>query len=185
MTECWRISTRSRVAISSALRSGRTLNADDDRVGRRGQEDVGFVDRAHAGVNDANLDLFVRQLGQRIGQHFGGALHVRFDDHRQFFDATLGDLRLERFECEAAALCAERPLLGLRLAERGDLPGLCSVGEGLERISRLRQPRQTEHFDRYRWPCRFTGRPRSSMSARTRPTIGPAMKVSPTCSVPS
>ena len=34
-------------------------------------------------------------------------------------------------------------------------------------------------------PAAFVGRPRSSMSARTRPTIGPAMNVSPTWSVPS
>ena len=34
-------------------------------------------------------------------------------------------------------------------------------------------------------PADFVGRPRSSMSARTRPTTGPAMNVSPTFSVPS
>ena len=103
----------------------------------------------------ANLDLFVRQLGQRVGQHFGRALHVGLDDDRQFLHAAFGDLRLQRFEREAAALRAERPLLGLRLAERRDLPGFRRVGEGLERVSRLRQPGQTEHFDRHRRPGRF------------------------------
>ena len=114
----------------------------------RGEQHVRLVDGADAGADDANLDLVVRQLGQRVGEHFGRALHVGLDDDRQFLHAAFGDLLLERLEREPAALGAERALLGLRLTERRDLARLGRVGDGLERIARLRQAGETEHFDR-------------------------------------
>ena len=49
---------------------------------------------------------------------------------------------LQRFEREAAALGAERLVLGLLLAERRDLPRLGRVGHRLERVAGLRQARR-------------------------------------------
>ena len=80
----------------------------------------------------------------------GRALHVGLDDDRQLLHAAFGDLLLERFERQAAALRAERALLRLRLSEGRNLPRLGRVGNGLERIAGLRQARETEHFDRRR-----------------------------------
>ena len=112
------------------------VEADDDRVRRRRQQHVGLVDRADAAVDDPDLDLLVGQLGQRVGQHFGRALHVGLDDDRQFLHAAFGDLRLQRLERQARALGAERLLLRLRLAEVRDLPRLGRVGQRLERVAR-------------------------------------------------
>jgi hypothetical protein len=117
---------------------GPHVEADDDRVRRRREQHVGLVDGADAGVDDPDLDLLVGQLGERVGQHFGRALHVGLDDDRQLLHAAFGDLLLQRFEREPAALGAERALLRLRLAERGDLPRLAASAT-LERIAGLRQ----------------------------------------------
>ena len=136
------MSTFSRSATSAALRSGRHVEPDDDGVRRRGQQHVGLVDRADAAVDDADLDLLVAQLRQRVAEHFGRALHVRLDDDRQLLHAAFGNLRLQRLEREAAALAAERLFLRLRLAEVRDLPRLGGVGERLEGVARLTADRR-------------------------------------------
>ncbi len=118
------MSTSSRSATSGGVAIRPHVEADDDRVRRRGQQHVRLVDRADARADDADLDLLVRQLRQRVGEHLRRALHVGLDDDRQLLDAAFGDLLLQRFERQAAALGAERALLGLRLAERGDLARL-------------------------------------------------------------
>ena len=149
------MSTRSRAAMSSAFRSGRTLNAMMIAFERRRQQHVRLVHRADARVDDADLHLLVGQLGERVGQHLGRALHVGLDDDRQLLHAAFGDLRLQRLEREPAALRAERAALGLLLAERRDLPRLGRVGQRLEHVARLRQAGQAEHFDRRGRPGRL------------------------------
>ena len=133
---------------------GPDVERDDDGVRRRGQQHVRLVHRADAGVDDADLHLLVRQLGERVGEHFGRALHVGLDDDRQLLHAAFGDLRLQRFEREPAALRAERAVLRLLLAERGDLTRLRRFGD-LEHVAGLRQAGQAEHFDRRRRPRRL------------------------------
>ena len=179
------MSTRSRVGDVLGVAVGPDVERDDDRIRRRRQQHVGLVHRADAGVNDPDLDLLVGQLRQRVGEHLGRSLHVGLDDDRQLLHAAFGDLRLQRLEREPAALGAERAVLRLLLAERRDLPRLGGVGH-LEDVARLRQPGRARALrPASTGPRTCVGRPRSSMSARTRPTIGPAMKVSPTFSVPS
>src|SRR5688500_3891386 len=136
---------------------GSYVEADDDGVRRRRQQHVRFVDGADARADDPDLHLLVGQLRQRVGQHLGRALHVGLDDERELLDAAFRDLLLERFERETAALGAERALLGLRLAEGGNLPRLRRVGDGLERVARLRQAGEAEHFDRGRRTRRLDG----------------------------
>ena len=180
------MSTFSRSATSAALRSGRTLKPMMMALLAGGQQHVRLVDGADRRVDDLDLHLVVRQLRQRAGQHFGRALHVGLDDDRQFLDAALGHLLLERLQREPAALGDERLLLGLGLPEHGDLTRLGRVGDrpGTSRRARAafraRALRPASTGRRV-----LAGRPRSSMSARTRPTTGPAMKLSPTLSVPS
>ena len=86
---------------------------------------------------------------------------------------------------EPRALRAERARLRLLLAERRDLPRL-----GRVRAPGTRRPAAAGRPGRALRPASTarptsSASPRSSMSARTRPTIGPAMNVSPTLSVPS
>ena len=148
------MSTRSRVGDLLGVAVGPHVERDDDRVRRRREQDVRLVDRADARVDDPDLHLLVGQLGERVGQHFGRALHVRLDDDRQLLHAAFGDLRLQRLERETAALGAERAVLRLLLAERGDLSRLGGFGH-LEHVARLRQPGQAEHFHRRRRPRRL------------------------------
>ena len=180
------MSTRSRAAMSSALRSGRTLKRDDDGVRRRRQQHVRFVHRADAGVDDPDLHLLVGQLGQRVGQHLGRALHVGLDDDRQLLHAAFGNLRLQRLEREPSALGAERACSSPAPRGTSAIWRALAASATWNTSPGLRQPRR----DRAPRPASTAaptsiGLPRSSMSARTRPTIGPAMNVSPTRSVPS
>ena len=101
-------------------------------------------------MNDAHLDALVAQLGQRIGQHLGRALHVRLDDDGQLLDAAFGDLLLQRFERETAALRAERFVLGLHLTVLRDLSRLGRIRERLKGVARLWQPAEAQHFHRCR-----------------------------------
>ena len=54
------IGDRARVA------DGPHVEADDDRLGRRRQHDVGLVDAADAAVDDVDRDLLLRQLGDLV-----------------------------------------------------------------------------------------------------------------------
>src|SRR6266508_3952796 len=132
MTEWRRMSTLSRSATSTALRSGRTLKP------------------ITMAFDAADLHAIVAELRQRIGEHFRRSLHVRLDDDRQLLHAAFGELGLERLEREPRALRAERFVLRLHLPELRDLPGLGRVFQSLEGVARLRQPAQAEHFDRCR-----------------------------------
>src|SRR5207245_8174272 len=57
--------------------------ADDDGVGGLGQQHVALVDGAHAGVNDAHLDLVGGELLECLGEHFRRASNVGLDDDGQ------------------------------------------------------------------------------------------------------
>src|SRR5687767_10195249 len=131
------------------------VEPDDDGVRRRRQQHVRLVDGADAGADDADLDSFVGELRQRIGEHFGRPLHVGLDDERQFLHAAFGDLILQRLQRESPTLGAECTLLGLALAEHRDLARLGGIRHDLERIARLGQARQAEYFDRRRRSSRF------------------------------
>ena len=98
------MSTCSRSATSDGVAVGPHVEPDDDRVGGRGQQHVRLVDGPDAGVDDADLDLLVRELVQRVGEHLGRPLHVGLDDDRQFLDLALGDLLLQRLEGQARGL---------------------------------------------------------------------------------
>ena len=164
---------------------GPHVEADDDGVRGRGQQHVRLVDGADARVDDADLDLLVGELLQRVGQHLGRAAHVGLDDDRQFLDAAFLDLLLQ---CPRACAGRGRPVVSLACVWRyiaiwralaGSLiTWKVSPGRRAGRRGRAPRPASTARALR-------TLRPRSSISARTLPTIGPAMNVSPTCSVPS
>ena len=87
------MSTFSRSATSAALRSGRTLKPMM----------IAF-DAAPSSTSDSLmaptplwmiriLTLLVAELGQRVGQHFGRALHVGLEDDRQLLHPAFGNLR--------------------------------------------------------------------------------------------
>src|SRR5436190_6863225 len=64
-----------------AVRPDVERNDDGVRCGR--EQHVRFVDRADARVDDSNLHFFIREFRQRVGEHFGRALHIALDDDRE------------------------------------------------------------------------------------------------------
>ena len=106
----------SRSATSAALRSGRTLKPMT----------IAF-DAAPSSTSDSLiaptplwmmriLTLVVAQLGQRVGQHFGRALHVGLDDDRQLLHRRLRQSAPAAIRASAARrLAGVRLVLGLRL----------------------------------------------------------------------
>ena len=167
-------------AISSAFRSGRTLKpmmiAFDAEASSTSDSLIAPTPAWMMRI----LTFSSVSLVQRVGQHFGRALHVGLDDDRQFFHAAFGDLRLQRLEREAA-----RPW---RRA-RGSWPALRGTPRSAapwrrrppgRRRPAAADPSSPSTSTGVDGPAVLVGRPRSSISARTRPTIGPAMKVSPT-----
>ena len=174
------MSTRSRVGDVLGVAVGPHVEPMMIAFDADAEQHVRFVDRADAGVDDADLHLLVRQLRERVGEHFGRALHVGLDDDRQLLHAAFGDLRLQRLEREAAALGAERACSSPapRGTSRSAAPWRRRRPGTRRRAAAGRsRPSTSTGVD---GPADFVGRPRSSISARTRPTIGPAMNVSPT-----
>ena len=146
------MSTFSRSATSAALRSGRTLKpmmiAFDAVASSTSDSLIAPTPVWMMRILTFSSLSFV----ERVGQHFGRALHVGLDDDRQLLHAAFGHLLLQRLEREASALAAERLLFGLRLAVGDDLARLDRIVDDLERVARLRQRREAEHFDRRRRP---------------------------------
>ena len=185
MTECWRISTCSRVGDVLGVAIGPHVERDDDRIRRGREQHVGLVHRADARVDDPDLDLFVGEFGERVGQHLGRSLHVGLDDDRQLLHAAFGDLRLQRFERQTAALA--RRARGSSPAPRG-MPR--SVAPSRRRRPGRRRQAAEGRSARGLRPASTARRSSSAFhdrrSARARVRrSGPAMNVSPTASVPS
>ncbi len=150
---CGRISTFSRCANSDGLAIGPHVECKNDRAGRRGQEHVGFGDRADAGMEDFELHVIGRKLGQQFAQHLHRPLHVGLDDDRQFFGFAGLKLLVQLVESDAGAGAArERRLAQLALPVIYDVPRLGFIGY-LEVIAGLRHTLQAEHLDRSRGPC--------------------------------
>ena len=117
MIVCRRMSTFSCSASGLRVALRPDVEADDDRVRRRGQQHIGFGDRADAGVQHANLDLVVRQLLQRVRQHFGRAADVGLEDDVELLDLAFLQLIVQLIERDAAGL-ATSPLRAPSLRDR-------------------------------------------------------------------
>ena len=126
------------------------VEADDDRVRRRCQQDVALGDRADAGVDDLDAHLLGRHLLQRIGQHFT--------------EPVTSPLRMSgRSFTPACLICSARPssetretlrqlrLALLHLAVLRNALGLVAVRDDEERVARIRHAFETEDLDRRRW----------------------------------
>ncbi len=76
---------------------------------------------------------------------FDRALHIAFDDDRQFFDFTLLDLAEELVQRKTCAGLSS--FSGFDLAERHDASRLEFVFEHLIGVARLRNSLESEHFN--------------------------------------
>ena len=131
------------------------------------------------------LTLSVLSLRQGIGEHFRRSLHVGLDDERRgpllpSASCCCSDSRVTRPDfapSERAFACSCRNSAICRAFAASASAWNASPGEG--------NPPRPSTSTGVDGGADFVERPRSSMSARTLPTIVPAMNVSPTCSVPS
>ena len=83
---------------------GPHVETDDDGVRGRGEEHVGLRDRTRAAVEDPELHLVRRKLGERLGDDLDRALHVGLEDDRKLLDRASRDLLvkvIEREPCRA------------------------------------------------------------------------------------
>jgi hypothetical protein len=146
------------------------MEADDDRAGRLGQQDVALGDRADAALDDVDDDLLVRQLTERVGERLGRTTLVGLDE--QLERALVARRRHvhEVLERDRALRRAARPRLTVQpLATLRDVARLRRVLDHDQLVARHRDAGQTEDLHRIAGPADFTILPRSSSSARTRP----------------
>ena len=116
--------------------------------GRDSEQDVGFRDRADAGMEDSHLHLVGAELGQHFAQGFLRSLDVALQNDRDFLDFAFRELAVQLIEGESRGLrhCGFAQLF---LAVLRDLPCLFVV-HALEGIASQRQALQSEDFDRSR-----------------------------------
>src|SRR5204862_7222805 len=69
------------------------VETDHDPFGSGREKNVALVDGAHAGADDAQPDLVLRDLLQLFGEGLDGALHVGFENEGKL-DRTIAATRL-------------------------------------------------------------------------------------------
>src|SRR5713101_296781 len=128
---------------------GPHIKAEDNRLGGRGQRDVGFRNRADGSMNQVELDFVGRKPLQRIGERLDRAVHVALDNDAQLLHLTRRHLLAQVFERDAAGLL-QYTLALLRTPELGDLTRLRLFGHPDKRRTGLRYRREPENLDRRR-----------------------------------
>ena len=137
------------------FRRGTHVEPDDDGVGSRSQQDVGFRDRAGAAVDDVDADLFRALLVEGIHDGFEGALHVGLDDeveHERFLIVRLAGQ--EGFEGHAGLL-GEFAFTQLDGAAFRDAAGQLFVLKADELLTGFRHAFKALHFHRNGRPGLF------------------------------
>ena len=136
---------------------GTDVEADDNRLRRQRQLDIGLADTAYTAGNDADLDLFRGNLAERLDQRFHTALHVALDEQIQilrFRRAVFADRREHLFQT-CGLLLGELVLAFAFVALTGDFLGALLVGYHEGVIAGFRRAGQAEHLDRNRRASRF------------------------------
>ena len=132
------------------------VEADDDRVGGRGEHHVGLVDPAGGGADHVDDDLVLRELGDLVLKRLQRARDVGLDDDRELVELALLRLGEDLLEGDLAGL-APRQLLGLEAlgALVGELAGAALVLDHLDPLARLADAVEAEHLDRVAGPSRL------------------------------
>ena len=127
---------------------GADVEADDDRVGGRGEHHVGLVDAAGGGADDVDAHLLLRNLGELVHERLERTRHIGLEDDVELLDDAflrLGEDLVERELAGAAA--GDR--LGLQAvgALAGELAGAAVVLDDLDPLPRLADAVEPEHLD--------------------------------------
>ena len=128
--------------LGGRLRLGLHVEAEHDRVGRRGQHDVALVDGADRAVDDLQLDL----VGARAARATRATASTEpctsaSEDEPQLLDLARLDLLVQPLQRDARGRLDLEPCRGpARMA--GDLPGLALVGDRHQHVAGRRHARQ-------------------------------------------
>ena len=128
---------------------GHHVEADDDRVGSLGQQDIALGDAARHRLQDVQPDLARAQLGEILLQHVHRALHVGPDDQVQLLDVAGLDLAEQVLHRDLRPL-RQRFLAGPQLVLLGGGFGRVDIIEAVEPVACLRNIVQADHLDRHR-----------------------------------
>ena len=129
------------------------VEADDDRVGGRGEHHVGLVDAAGLRVDDVDRDLLLRDLGDLVLERLQRAGDVGLEDDVELLDVALLGPREDLLEADLARLAAGQRL-GLEPvgALLGELAGAAVVLDGLDELAGVGDAVEAEHLDRHPRP---------------------------------
>ena len=133
--------------LGDAPCSGRRthLEPDDDGVGCGGEQDVGFGNLTHGGVDDIDLHRLLGELDERPGHGLDRTVDIALDDDVQFLERTDGDAASDFVERDV--LLGHDALHALQLlALVGDFARRTVVVHDVERIARLRSAVETQHL---------------------------------------
>ena len=125
------------------------VEADDDRAGGGGKHDVGLVDRADGGVDDADADFLVGELLERRLDRLGAALDVGLDDDVEVLDLALVDACEQILERDLLGGAGIRGHFGLLLAFLHKLTRHAFVVDGVEDVARVRYLAHAGDLHRY------------------------------------
>src|SRR3954470_12725008 len=96
------------------------VEADDDRVGGRGQHHVGLVDATGLGMDDVDRDPLLRDFGELVLERLQGAGDIGLEDDVELLDVALLDPGEDLVEADLAGLATGQ---GLGLEAVGALLG--------------------------------------------------------------
>src|SRR6266511_1424571 len=138
------------VGDAARLRQGTHVEADDDRVGRRGEHHVGLVDSAGRRVDDVDRDLGLGHLCDLVLERLQRPRDVAFEHEVELLDLALAGLREHLLEAELSRL-APRERLGLEPvgALAGELAGAAVVLDDLDSLAGVDDALEAEHLDRH------------------------------------
>src|SRR3954471_15978448 len=125
------------------------VEAEDHRVGRGGEHDVGLADAADAAAHDVDLDLALRQAGDLVLEGLERAGDVRLEHEVEILDGALLDAAEDLVEGDLAPGAA-----GLRLVAQPDgaLVGLLAGGavvlDHAERVAGVGDAIEAQDLDR-------------------------------------
>ena len=143
------------VALRGGLRQlvRADVEADDDGVGRGGQQDVGLVDRADTRMNDAcTRTSSFDELFERSLDGLGRALHVCLDDEVQLLHLAFLQLGEEALERDLLVQLVG-VVLDLLLALLDQLTRHTLVGNDAELVAGRRDLSKTGDLDRNGRAC--------------------------------
>ncbi len=136
---------------------GTHVEANNHRLGSRGQIDIGLIDATNRLMHDRDLDLISGKLDQCLRQRFLRTLHIGFDDQRQLLHVAFGHL-LEHVLELCGLLTCEFDITELALTEQRNFTGLAFVAQHNHIITGVRHFCQTLDLNRNRRAgrlCRF------------------------------